>query len=268
MRTALTIAGSDPGGGAGVQADLKTFAAHRVYGLSAITALTVQDSRAVSTVNAVEPALVAAQIDAVVSDFGADATKIGMLVNAALVHVVADAVARHHLRNVVLDPVRRASAGPALLDDAGLRGMIEKLLPLATVITPNASEAAELTGQPVTSLEEQKRAASALLSRGARAVVVKGGDLPGRDATDVFYDGDSFIELRADRLESRHTHGTGCTFSAAIAAHLALGADLATAVREAKRYVSAAIAQAPELGHGRGPLQHFPMGHGDDRMKQ
>ena len=158
MRTALTIAGSDSGGGAGMQADLKTFAALGVYGVCSITALTVQNSRGVSLVSAVEPALVAAQIDAVVSDFGADATKIGMLVNAALVEVVAEAILRHRLPHVVLDPVLHATSGTSLLDKAALPALMDKLLPLAEVVTPNASEAAELTGQPVTTLAEQRRA--------------------------------------------------------------------------------------------------------------
>src|SRR5262245_30608405 len=258
MQTALTIAGSDPSGGAGVQADLKTFAAHRVYGTSAITALTVQNSRGVLRVSPVEPALVAEQIDAVVSDFGSDATKIGMLASAAVVDVVADAIERHKLRHVVLDPVRRATTGSTLLNDAGVARLMKRLLPLVTIVTPNAAEAAELTGLHVTTVAEQCQAAAALAARGARAVVVKGGHLAGPVAIDIFYDGRAFSELRAERVSTRHTHGTGCTFSAAIAANLALGADLITAVRKAKQYVSAAIAQAPGLGHGRGPLEHFP----------
>jgi len=258
MRTALTIAGSDPGGGAGVQADLKTFAAHGVYGVSSITALTVQNSRGVSIVSAVDPALVAAQIEAVVSDFGAHATKIGMLANAELVQIVAEAITGHRLSNVVLDPVLRATSGRPLLDDSALPLLIEGLMPLATVMTPNATEASRLTGLPVTSLEEQRTAAAALIARGARAVVVKGGHLEGPVAIDVFHDGREFIELRADRRAGAHTHGTGCTFSAAIAARLAQNADLITAVRDAKAYVTDAIAEAPGIGHGRGPLQHFP----------
>jgi hydroxymethylpyrimidine/phosphomethylpyrimidine kinase len=247
-----------------MQADLKTFAALGVYGVCSITALTVQNSRGVSLVSAVEPALVAAQIDAVVSDFGADATKIGMLVNAALVEVVAEAILRHRLPHVVLDPVLHATSGTSLLDKAALPALMDKLLPLAEVVTPNASEAAELTGQPVTTLAEQRRAAELLISRGARAVVVKGGHLDGPFAIDVFYDGRIFKELRAERVQGRHTHGTGCTFSSAIAARLAQGADLVTAVHNAKEYVSDAIAQAPGIGHGSGPLQHFP--HGKARL--
>jgi hydroxymethylpyrimidine/phosphomethylpyrimidine kinase len=260
MRTALTIAGSDPGGGAGAQADLKTFAAHDVYGLSAITALTVQNTRGVSAVIPVEPSLVADQIDAVVSDFGAHAVKIGMLATAGIVAAVADAITRHRLQHVVLDPVLRATSGIQLLDDAGTQVLIDRLLPLAAVITPNATEATELTGLPVRSIDDQQQAARALVERGARAAIVKGGHLDG-PAIDVLYDGRTFAEFRAERIDSPHTHGTGCAFSAALAAQLALGAPLPEAVRHAKTYVSAAIAHAPGLGHGRGPLEHFP-----DRM--
>jgi hydroxymethylpyrimidine/phosphomethylpyrimidine kinase len=257
MRTALTIAGSDPSGGAGIQADLKTFAAHGVYGTTAITALTVQNTLGVSRVTAIDPALVAAQIDAVVSDLGADATKIGMLANAALVETVADAILRHRLAHVVLDPVLRATSGATLLDDEALASLLTRLLPLAAVITPNVAEAERLTGERVTSIDGQRRAAAQLVELGAGAAIVTGGHVDG-PAVDVCYDGRTFTELSADRVESRHTHGTGCTFSAAVAARLALGEDLVTAARAAKTYVTRALAQAPGLGHGRGPLQHFP----------
>jgi hydroxymethylpyrimidine/phosphomethylpyrimidine kinase len=257
MRTVLTIAGSDPGGGAGIQADLKTFAAHGVYGLTAITALTVQNTLGVSAVNAVDAALVAAQIDAVVSDLGADATKIGMLANGVLVKTVADAIRRHRLAHVVLDPVFRATSGAALLDDEAIAVFITRLVPLAAVITPNTSEAAILTGRLVTSLDEMRRAAARLVDLGARAAIVTGGHLDG-PPIDVCFDGRTFTELRADRINGPHTHGTGCAFSASIAARLALGDDLVAAAEAAKRYVTRALAQAPGIGHGRGPLQHFP----------
>lgn len=257
MRTALTIAGSDPGAGAGIQADLKTFAAHGVYGLTAITALTVQNTLGVTSVSAVDAALVAAQIDAVVSDLGADATKIGMLATGALVEAVADALERHHLTHVVVDPVFRATSGHALLDEGAIGAFIARLLPLADVVTPNTRETAILTGRPVTSLDEMRRAAARLVELGARAAIVTGGHLDG-PPIDLCFDGRTFTELRADRIDSPHTHGTGCTFSAAIAARLALGDDLLASARTAKAYVTRAIAQAPGLGHGRGPLQHFP----------
>lgn len=257
MRTALTIAGSDPSGGAGIQADLKTFAAHGVYGTTAITALTVQNTLGVTRVSAVDRVLVTAQIDAVVSDLGADATKIGMLANGALVDAVAEAIGRHRLAHVVIDPVFRATSGHALLDDAAIAPLIARLLPLADVVTPNTNEAGILTGEAVTSLDEMRRAAARLVALGARAAIVTGGHLDG-PAIDVCFDGRTYTELRAERLGGPHTHGTGCTFSAAIAARLAQGDDLVTAARAAKAYVTRAIAQAPGLGHGRGPLQHFP----------
>jgi len=257
MRTALTIAGSDPSGGAGIQADLKTFAAHGVYGTTAITALTVQNTEGVTDVTAVDPGLVAAQIDAVISDLGADATKIGMLATAAVVEAVADAVARHRLPHVVLDPVLRASSGRALLDEGAMAVFAARLLPLAAVVTPNLPEAGILTGRAVATLADMRRAAARLVELGARAAIVTGGHLVG-PPTDVCFDGRAFLELSGERIDSPHTHGTGCTFSAAIAARLALGDDLAAAARAAKTYVTRAIAQAPGLGHGRGPLQHFP----------
>jgi hydroxymethylpyrimidine/phosphomethylpyrimidine kinase len=258
MMTALTIAGSDSGGGAGIQADLKTFAAHGVFGTTAITAITVQNTLGVSATVALAPDLVAAQIDAVVSDLGAAATKIGMLVNAAIIEAVADAIARHRLVNVVLDTVMRAKHGEPLQDDDGLAVLRERLLPIVTVVTPNVPEAEALTGLRVASVEDLRLAAACLVDElGARAAIVKGGHLEG-PAVDVCYDGRTFTELRGERIVSRHTHGTGCTFSAAIAARLARGDDLVEAARTAKAYVTRAIAQAPGLGHGRGPLQHFP----------
>ena len=259
MRTALTLACSNTSGGAGIQADLKTFAAHGVFGLSALTAITAQNTLGVMRASAVDPDLVAAQIDAVAADLPIHATKIGMLANAGVIEAVAAAIERHRLPNVVLDPVMIAKSGAALLDPAAVDALRARLLPLADVVTPNAPEAAALTGQPVTSLADLRRAAATLVERGARAALLKGGHLSG-PAVDVLWDGRTFTELSAGRIESRHTHGTGCTLSSAIAARLALGDDLAAAVRAAKSYVTRAIAEAPGLGHGHGPLQHFPSG--------
>jgi hydroxymethylpyrimidine/phosphomethylpyrimidine kinase len=255
MHTALTIAGSDSGGGAGIQADLKTFAAHGVFGTSAITAVTAQNSLGIALAVALAPELVVAQIDAVVSDFGADAVKIGMLSTADIVVAVADALVRHQLTNIVLDPVMVATSGESLLDASATGLLRSRLLPLAAVVTPNTAEAAALTGLPVRTVADLRAAAARLIEYGARAAVVTGGHLDG-PAIDVFYDGQTFLELTADRIDSRHTHGTGCTFSAAIAARLALGDDLVTATQSAKRYVTYAIQHAPGLGHGRGPLGH------------
>jgi hydroxymethylpyrimidine/phosphomethylpyrimidine kinase len=260
MRTALTIAGSDSGGGAGLQADLKTFAAHGVFGLTAITAVTAQNTEGVAAVLPMPPDLVAAQIDAVVSDFGAGATKIGMLATAAIVDVVARAIERHRLTNVVLDTVMIAKGGAPLLDDDAVAVMRARLLPLAAVITPNIPEAERLTGRKISSVAAMRDAARSLIAAGAHAAVVKGGHLDG-PAVDVFCDGTSVIELSAERVSTRHTHGTGCTFSSAIAARLALGENLRAAVEGAKSYVTRAVTQAPGLGHGHGPVQHFPITH-------
>ncbi len=258
MRTALTIAGSDSGGGAGIQADLKTFAAFGVYGTSALTAITAQNTRGVTAVTALDPALVIAQIEAVVSDLGADATKIGMLATAAIIAAVADAITRLELRHVVLDPVMVAKSGDHLLDPNAVAALRERLLPLADVVTPNVPEAEALTGLTIGSLDDLRAAAARLIAMGARRVVVKGGHLSGR-AVDVWHDGTRCVELDAERIDTPHTHGTGCTFSSAIAAGLALGQDAETAARHAKAYVTGAIRHAPGLGSGHGPLHHFWM---------
>jgi hydroxymethylpyrimidine/phosphomethylpyrimidine kinase len=255
MRTALTIAGSDSSGGAGIQADLKTFEAHGVFGMTAITAITAQNTLGVSRVLALPPEMVVAQIDAVVDDLGADATKIGMLGNAAIATAVAEALRRHALVHVVLDTVMVAKGGAALLDDDAVDVIREALLPLAHITTANVPEATALTGIPITTVADLRRAAEALVAAGARAVVVKGGHLEG-PAIDVFHDGRGMYELAAERIVTRHSHGTGCTFASAIAARLALGDGLAEAVAAAKRYVTRAIAQAPGLGRGHGPLRH------------
>ncbi len=256
MHTALTIAGSDSGGGAGIQADLKTFQAFGVFGTSAITAITAQNTLGVHAVLALPPALVRAQIDAVVTDIGADAVKIGMLANAAIAREVADALRAHGLRHVVLDPVMIAKGGASLLDQDAVAVLRETLIALATVVTPNVPEAEVLTGVHITTPAHMVEAARALVALGARAALIKGGHLAEGPAVDILFDGHTITELRAPRVVSRHTHGTGCTFSSAVAARLARGDDLAVAARTAKAYVTKAIAQAPGLGHGHGPLRH------------
>lgn len=260
MQTALTIAGSDSGGGAGIQADLKTFAAHGVFGTCAVTAVTAQDTLGVTLVEVLSPAMVAAQIDAVASDLRPAATKLGMLASAEIVRTAADAIRRHRLSNVVVDTVMVAKGGSRLIDDGAVAAMREALLPLADLVTPNLPEAEVLTGLPVRSVEEMHRAARSIADLGAKAVLLKGGHLQG-DATDVLWSNDRMIEITERRVDTRHTHGTGCTLSAAIAAGLALGDPLEDAVRAAKRYVTLAIQQAPGLGAGHGPLQHFPASH-------
>ena len=255
---ALTIAGSDSGGGAGIQADLKTFAALGVYGASAITALTAQNTVAVTRVEEVSPAMVTAQIDAVLDDLGADAIKTGMLASAAIVGAVADALARRAPPRLVVDPVMVSKSGAALLQDDAVDRLVRRLLPLALVVTPNLPEAARLTGLPVLTMEERRAAARAIAATGPRFVVVKGGHAPGDTVIDLVYDGREFEEVRGPRIDTRSTHGTGCTFSAAIAAHLALGLEPQAAIRAARAYLTEALRAARPIGRGVGPVEHFP----------
>lgn len=253
---ALTVAGSDPGGGAGIQADLKTFFAHGVYGLSALTAVTAQDTHRVYRVDPMAPSLVTAQLDAVLTDIGADAMKTGMLANADIVAAVVDAVQRYGLApRLVVDPVLLASSGDALIDVPGMELVIERLFPLAALITPNVPEAAVLLGRALETVDDLEWAARQLVRLGPRAAVVTGGHLGG-PAIDVLFDGESLHHFTAPRIDTTSTHGTGCTFSAAITARLAQGSDLAGAVADAKRYVTAALRAATPLGSGRGPLAH------------
>ena len=253
---ALTIAGSDSGAGAGIQADLKTFAAFQVYGVCAITAVTAQNTLSISAVQALDPKLVAAQIDSVVADLGADAVKTGMLYNVAIVEVVAERLRSHGLTRVVVDPVLAAKDGSPLLSEDALEAMRRLLLPLALVVTPNAREAGVLAGHPVTTMAEARSAARAIAASGPRYVIVKGGHF-GVDATDLLYDGSGFIELSKPRLATSNTHGTGCTYSSAIAAGLAKGLPVAQAAAMAKDYVHRALEASFPVGAGHGPLHHF-----------
>ena len=253
---ALTIAGSDSGGGAGIQADLKTFAAFEVYGASAITAVTAQNTTGVTGVHELPVEMVRAQIDAVASDVGADAVKVGMLSSSAIIEAVAERVTAHGVERLVVDPVMVAKGGDRLLREDAAQTLASVLLPLALVATPNADEASVLCGRPVTTTAEARDAARAVHALGCRYVVVKGGHF-GDEAVDVLYDGASFAELPAKRIPTTSTHGTGCTFSSAIAAGLARGETVERAVAEAKVYVTAAIASAFPVGSGHGPLHHF-----------
>jgi hydroxymethylpyrimidine/phosphomethylpyrimidine kinase len=255
---ALTIAGSDSGGGAGIQADLKSFTAFGVYGMSAITAVTAQNTLGVQALQVLSTDLVEAQITSVVRDLGVDAAKTGMLGSADVAACVAACVRRLRIPNLVVDPVMIASSGDELLAQEALAVLRDEVLPLAAVVTPNLAEAAALSGRPVRSLDEMREAAASLHTRGARWVVVKGGHLPeSEDAVDVAFDGTRFHELRAPRTPQRDAHGTGCTLSAAITAGLARGLQPLTALQRAKAYVSAAIASAPRLGAGRPPVNHL-----------
>lgn len=253
---ALTIAGSDSGGGAGIQADLKTFSAFRVFGMSAITALTAQNSVGVHGVLNVEPAFVARQIDVVLDDFGADAVKIGMLSTPAIVSAVADRLRAHQPERIVVDPVMIAKSGDPLLQPEARRALADEILPLAFVVTPNLHEAAALAGMPVEDEAAMEEAARRIAALGPRHVLVKGGHLKD-SATDLLWNGRDLTRFTAARIESTATHGTGCTFSSAIAAGLAHGRPLADAVREAKAYVTAAIREGFQAGHGVGALRHF-----------
>ena len=257
MHRALTIAGSDSGGGAGIQADLKTFAAHRVFGTSAITAVTAQNTRGVRLWQALPVELVVAQIEAVIEDIGADAVKIGMLGNAAIVRAVAQAIDRLRLAPVVLDPVMIAKGGDRLLEEDAVNELRETLLPRAHVVTPNIPEAEVLARRPIRSLDDMRDAAIGIQRLGPRVVLVKGGHAEGAEAVDVGCTPDGLVELRGPRLATRHTHGTGCTLSSAIAANLANGRSDVEALREAKRYLEGAIRHAPEIGGGHGPLDHM-----------
>jgi len=255
---ALTIAGSDSGGGAGIQADLKTFAACGVYGASAVTAVTAQNTVEVADWLALPPTLVGRQIDAVLSDIGADAVKTGMLATAAIIETVAAKMREHRVETLVIDPVMFARSGDRLLDESALETLARELVPLALVVTPNLPEAEALTGRTVASWDDARVAAQAIVGMGARAVVVKGGHF-GSDAasTDLYYDGKAFREYTAVRVRTQHTHGTGCTFASAIAAGLAKGLAPQDAVALAKSYVTLAIQHAYPIGRGHGPVHHF-----------
>jgi hydroxymethylpyrimidine/phosphomethylpyrimidine kinase len=255
MKVALTIAGSDSGGGAGVQADLRTFAAHRVHGASALTAVTAQNSVGVSAWVALEPAMVAAQIDAVATDMPVAATKTGMLATAAIVEAVAGAAARLALGPLVVDPVMVAKSGDRLLDAAAERAYVERLFPRAALLTPNLHEAAALLGRPVEGLAGMRSAARDLAALGARAVLVKGGARA--DGIDVLFDGERLVEIPGPRVETDNVHGTGCTLSAAICARLARGEPLLDAVRGAKVYLVEALRRSYRVGRGRGPVDHL-----------
>ncbi|MBI2862391.1 MAG: bifunctional hydroxymethylpyrimidine kinase/phosphomethylpyrimidine kinase [Chloroflexi bacterium] len=256
VRTAMTIAGSDSGGGAGIQADLKTFAALGVYGTSAITAITAQNTQHVIKVLELPPELVAAQIDAIVLDIGADAVKTGMLANAAIIQVVAEKVREHKLPNLVVDPVMVAKSGDRLLREDAVDALRQLLLPLATVVTPNLPEAEVLVGRKLESMADRRWAAQQIVALGARSVVVKGGHGEG-PAVDLLYDGREFREFTAPRIATNNTHGTGCTFGSAITAWLAKRASIEEAVGRAKEYLTATLQHAYPLGQGKGPVNHF-----------
>ncbi len=253
----MTIAGSDSGGGAGIQADLKTFGAMGVFGTCAITTITAQNTLGVDDVLEMPIPLIEAQIDAIMSDIGADVVKTGMLSSAEIIHAVAARLSFHNLTLAVIDPVMVASTGAPLLREDAVGAMRDVLTPMAAVLTPNTREAGTLTGMDVNTVDDAKAAAKTLVEEfGARSAVVKGGHIEG-PATDVLYDGSDFISFTSERIDTRNTHGTGCTLASAIAAGLAEGLDVPTSIGQAKEYVTAAMRASYPVGQGHGPLNHF-----------
>ncbi|MCP4623407.1 MAG: bifunctional hydroxymethylpyrimidine kinase/phosphomethylpyrimidine kinase [bacterium] len=257
----LTIAGSDSGGGAGIQADLKTLSAIGCYGMSAITALTAQNTRGVTGIHPVPPSFAADQIDAVFSDIGADAVKIGMLYSAELIEVIAEQLKKHSAEKIILDPVMVAQSGDKLLQDDAIQAIKDYLMPLADVVTPNIPEAEVLIDRRILGIDDMRTAARTLADYGSRGILIKGGHLADNDSTDLLYlrQDERVVRLDARRISSRNNHGTGCTLSSAIAGYMARGNDIEGAVRQAKTYIQNAIRAGAEytIGHGHGPVHHF-----------
>ena len=256
MKRILTIAGSDSGGGAGIQADLKVITLLGGYGMSVITALTAQNTMGVQAIHEVPPLFVEKEIDAVLSDIGADAIKTGMLANAGIIEVVAKKIKQYRAKKVVVDPVMVAKGGASLLRKEAEDALVKRMIPLALVVTPNLHEASVLTGERVRSMEEMKKAARRIYQMGAKYVVIKGGHLKA-DATDLLYDGKIYEEIKGPRIETKNTHGTGCTFASAIAALIARGDPVPEAVRKAKTFTTMAIQSSLSLGKGTGPTNPF-----------
>lgn len=257
----VTIAGSDSGGGAGIQADLKTFSALGCFGMSVITALTAQNTKGVTAIHPVPVQFAAAQIEAVMTDIGADAVKIGMLFSADLIQTVAKQLEKHRVKQIVLDPVMVAQSGDKLLQDDAIAALKKYLLPLATVVTPNLPEAAVLTGDALQTRDDMKKAAKTLAVSVGQSILIKGGHHSGAKSDDLLYASETgrFITLTGSRVETVNNHGTGCTLSAAIAAHLAKGLDVAAACQKAKQYIQDAISAGAQyqIGQGHGPVHHF-----------
>ncbi len=256
MKRLLTIAGSDSGGGAGIQADLKTFHAFGCYGMSVLTAITAQNTQGVQGVESLPPEFVALQLESVVNDIGVDAAKTGMLSNAEIIHNLSQTIEQLDIPHLVVDPVMRAKGGDPLLRDDAQQALIEEIIPLAELITPNIPEAEVLAGRPIKTKDDMREAAKVIHNQGAKNVLVKGGHRQ-EDAVDVLFDGSEFTDYFSERIQSKNTHGTGCTYSAAIAANLALGHELKKAILISKRFITEAIRSSLDLGKGIGPLSHF-----------
>ena len=257
MKKTLTIAGSDTCGGAGIQADLKTFSAHGTYGMSVITAVTVQNTMGVFGCQDIEPEIIGAQIDAIFEDiFEVDAVKVGMVSKIETINVIADRLEKYKPKNIVIDPVMISKSGFDLLKPEAKNALISRLIPLADVLTPNLPEAEVITGMKIDNVSSMEEAARKIYSMGAKNVFVKGGHLSS-DATDILFDGNKIITLKGERIITKNTHGTGCTISSAIASNLANGLSVEEAVREAKKYITTAIEHSFAIGHGVGPTNHF-----------
>ncbi|MBN2029054.1 bifunctional hydroxymethylpyrimidine kinase/phosphomethylpyrimidine kinase [bacterium] len=256
IKRALTIGGSDSGGGAGIQADIKTFSAFAVYGMSVLTAVTAQNSLNVNGITGIPPQFVSLQFESVLTDIGIDGVKTGMLFNAEIVQTVAQKLNENHIPLVVVDPVMRSKSGDILLENRGVDLLMEKLIPLATLLTPNIPEAEMLSGVPIRTDEDITTAAKKIHDLGCKAVLIKGGHRRG-NATDILFDGVEFSKFTAPRIDTQNTHGTGCTYSAAILANLIKGKNLRDAIRLSKWFVTEAIKHAFPLGKGHGPLNHF-----------
>jgi len=258
MRKALTIAGSDSGGGAGIQADLKTFQELEVYGMSAITAVTAQNTLGVQAVYPMSTAAVVEQINSIANDIGADALKTGMLFNAEIIEAVSKLITHHNWRNIVVDPVMIAKGGASLLQQEAVSALKQKLIPVSLLITPNIPEAEVLIGMEIKSIKDKEAAAKRFIELGVQNVVIKGGhDADPLETIDLFYDGSEFAYLKSKRIYTQNTHGTGCTFSAAITAELAKGKKVYDAVLTAKDFIQAAIEENFSLGNGHGPTNHW-----------
>ena len=257
IKQVLTIAGSDSGGGAGIQADIKAMSANGVFAMSVITAITAQNTEEVTEVFELPPAIVAAQIDAVFDDFDVAAVKTGMLASAAIVEVVAKMLRPQKITNLVVDPVMISKSGHPLLKPDAIDALKVQLFPLALIVTPNVREAQQLSGIEIKSLADARRAAKVIYGFGCKHVLIKGGHLLTERATDLLYDGRFFNVLQGEFIETRHTHGTGCTFASALAAHLARDQSVLNAVQAAKSYVTEAIRHGLAIGHGQGPTDHF-----------
>lgn len=253
---ALTIAGSDSGGGAGIQADLKTFSALGVYGASVITSITAQNTVGVTGIQNIDIDIIEKQIEAVLSDIGAQAVKTGMLSSAEIIDVVSKELTKFKIKKLVIDPVMVAKSGDKLLQDNAVNALIQRLFPLAFMVTPNIPEAEVLTGEKIRAVDDMEKACRRIMEMGCGSVVVKGGHLQ-KEAVDVFFDGKEVYHLKSARYRTKNTHGTGCTFSAAITAHLAKGYTASEAVKLSKKYISNAIAHAYPIGKGHGPVHHF-----------